>query len=209
MVSSRWTCQLVLQIIRKLAVATLIERIAFWRLNPNERGSLSNMNISCAYCKEPLTHSGEAITVCSGERMYLFCSIGCRDLYGFRKLTNRICARWGCNNRVPEGNRMLCSNCHQQGNHLGEPEVSFDEAERAHWERMDRALHWANWGEDSKLQFPRYVPGRTPLFSAKSARRSGISFGGQYGFDVLFISFIFSHLFLLDCRSVYTSTFGG
>ena len=36
---------------------------------------------------------------------------------------------------------MLCSNCHQQGNHLGEPEVSFDEAERAHWERMDRALH--------------------------------------------------------------------
>jgi len=97
------------------------------------------MNISCAYCKEPLTQGGEAITVCSGERMYLFCGIGCRD--GFRKLTNRICAKEVCNNRVPEGNRMLCSNCHQKGNHLGEPEVSFDEAERAHWERTDRELH--------------------------------------------------------------------
>jgi hypothetical protein len=36
---------------------------------------------------------------------------------------------------------MLCSNCHQQGNHLGEPELSFDEAERAHWERVERELH--------------------------------------------------------------------
>jgi len=99
------------------------------------------MNISCAYCKKPLTQGGEAITVCSGKWMYLFCSIGCRDLYGFRKLTNRICAREVCKNRVPEGNRMLCSNCHKKGKHLGEPEVSFGEAERAHWERMERALH--------------------------------------------------------------------
>jgi ribosomal protein L24E len=99
------------------------------------------MNISCAYCNKPLTQGGEAITVCSGERLYLFCSIGCRDLYGFRKLTNRICAREGCNKRVPEGNRMLCSNCHQRGNHLAESELSFGETERAHWERMERELH--------------------------------------------------------------------
>jgi len=36
---------------------------------------------------------------------------------------------------------MLCSSCHQQGTHLGEPGVSFGEAERAHWERMERELH--------------------------------------------------------------------
>ena len=36
---------------------------------------------------------------------------------------------------------MLCSNCHKKGKHLGEPEVSFDEAERAHWEKMERELH--------------------------------------------------------------------
>jgi hypothetical protein len=36
---------------------------------------------------------------------------------------------------------MLYSTCRKKGNHLGEPEVSFDEAERAHWERMDRELH--------------------------------------------------------------------
>ena len=98
------------------------------------------MNISCAYCKKPLTQSGEAITVCSGERMYLFCSIGCRDLYGFKKLTNRICSREVCNNRVQETNRMLCPSCYQRGNHLGEPEVSFSDEERAHWEWMQYAL---------------------------------------------------------------------
>ena len=99
------------------------------------------MNISCAYCNKLLTQGREVVTVCSGERLYLFCTIGCRDLYGFRKLTNRICAREGCNNRVPEGNRMLCSSCHQRGNHSADSELSFDEAERAHWEKMERKLH--------------------------------------------------------------------
>jgi hypothetical protein len=98
------------------------------------------MNISCAYCKKRLTKSGEAITVCSGERMYLFCSIGCRDLHGFKKLTNRICAREVCNKRVSEANRMLCPGCYQRGNHLGETEVSFNDTERAHWEWMQYAL---------------------------------------------------------------------
>jgi ribosomal protein L24E len=99
------------------------------------------MNISCAYCNKPHTQGDEAITVSNSEEMYLFCSIRCRDSYGFRKLSNRICAREVCKNRVPEGNRMLCFSCHQKGNHLGEPEVSFDEAERAHLNRMERELH--------------------------------------------------------------------
>lgn len=99
------------------------------------------MNISCTYCDKPLTHSRQAVPVCSGERFYLFCTIGCRDLYGFRKLIHRICAREDCTNRVPEGNRMLCSNCHQRGNHLAESETYFDEAERAHREKMERKLH--------------------------------------------------------------------
>ena len=99
------------------------------------------MKILCAYCSKPLAHSRQAVTVCSGERLYLFCTIGCRDLYGFKKLTNRICAREDCKNRVPEGNRMLCSTCHEEGNNLAEPEVSFDEVERAHWEKMERKIH--------------------------------------------------------------------
>ena len=100
------------------------------------------MNNSCECCNKPFAQFKHAVTVCSGGRLYLFCSSGCRDLYdGFRKLTNRICTREDCNNRVPEGNRMLCSNCHQKGKHLGEFEVSFGEAERAHWERMERELH--------------------------------------------------------------------
>jgi len=99
------------------------------------------MSISCAYCNKPIAQFKHAVTVCRGGRLYLFCTIACRDLSGFRKLTNRICTREGCNHRVPEGNRMLCSTCHEEGNHLAEPEVSFDEAERAHWERLERELH--------------------------------------------------------------------
>ena len=100
------------------------------------------MSHSCAYCNKPFAQFKHAATVCSGGRLYLFCSNGCRDLYdGFRKLTNRICNREGCNNRVPEGNRMLCSACHKRGNHVEESEVSLDEAERAHWDRLERELH--------------------------------------------------------------------
>jgi hypothetical protein len=36
---------------------------------------------------------------------------------------------------------MLCSACHKKGNHLAESEASFNEAERAHWERLERELH--------------------------------------------------------------------
>jgi len=36
---------------------------------------------------------------------------------------------------------MLCADCHEEGNHIAEPEVSFNEAERAHWERLVRELH--------------------------------------------------------------------
>jgi hypothetical protein len=36
---------------------------------------------------------------------------------------------------------MLCSTCHEEKDHLAEPEASFDEAERAHWERLEHELH--------------------------------------------------------------------
>ena len=71
------------------------------------------MNNSCACCNKPFAQFKHAVTVCSGWRLYLFCSNGCRDLYdGFRKLTNRA-----------------------------ESEASLGEAERAHWERLERELH--------------------------------------------------------------------
>lgn len=98
------------------------------------------MSNPCACCNKPFAQFKHAVTVCSGERLYLFCTIVCRDLNGFKKLTNRICTREGCNNRVPEGNRMLCSTCYERGNHLAEPEASLEEAERAHWERLEREL---------------------------------------------------------------------
>ena len=112
-----------------------------------KKGGAKNLNISCAYCNKPLPQFSHAVTVCSGGRLYLFCTIGCRNLYGFGKLTNRVCAREGCNNRVPELNRMLCSSCHQRGKHLAESELSFDEAESAHWQRMEQELRELIEGE--------------------------------------------------------------
>lgn len=102
---------------------------------------MKRMNLACSYCDEPFIHDEQVVTVCYRGWMYLFCSISCRDFYGFQRHNKRICNREVCNNRVAEGNRMLCSSCYQRGNHLGEPEVSFGEAERAHWERIEQALH--------------------------------------------------------------------
>jgi len=101
----------------------------------------NKMNRTCSHCDKTLMRDEQVVRVRSDSRTYLFCSIGCRDRYDFRDLNHRICAREACSNRVPKKNRMLCPSCYQKGRHLGEPEASFDEAERAHWSRMDQALH--------------------------------------------------------------------
>ena len=36
---------------------------------------------------------------------------------------------------------MLCPNCYQRGNHLGESEIVFERAEREHWQRMEQTVH--------------------------------------------------------------------
>ena len=63
-----------------------------------------------------------------------------RDATREPKVTNRICSREVCNNRVSGANRMLCPSCYQRGNHLGETEVPLSDTERAHWEWMQYAL---------------------------------------------------------------------
>lgn len=98
------------------------------------------MNLTCSHCDKPFIQNKKVVTVCSGERMHLFCSIKCRDLYGFRKLANQICAGETCSNRVPAGNKLLCPSCYQKESHLGEPDICFSETEIAHWERMEQSL---------------------------------------------------------------------
>jgi len=98
------------------------------------------VKLACAHCDRPFAVDENPVTVCSGDVMYLFCSRNCRDLYGFRELTQRICAREACSNRVPKGNRMLCLNCYQKGENFGEADTYFDETERARWERAERSL---------------------------------------------------------------------
>lgn len=99
------------------------------------------MDSACVNCNEPFAEDEQAVTVRRGKRTYSFCSEDCRDSYGFRRLTNRICSREVCNNQVPEGYRMLCPSCHQKGSHLGECEVMFDKTELAKWARMDQMIH--------------------------------------------------------------------
>ena len=55
-------------------------------------------------------------------------------------LTNRICAREGCNRKVPETNRMLCMSCYLRGDHLGEPDCMFNQTDRDNWRRGEQAV---------------------------------------------------------------------
>ena len=59
---------------------------------------------------------------------------------GFRMLTNRICAREGCNRKVPQSNRMLCMSCYLRGGHLGEPDCMFNQTDRDNWRRGEQAV---------------------------------------------------------------------
>ena len=35
---------------------------------------------------------------------------------------------------------MLCPNCYQRGNHLGESEIVFERVEIEHWQRMEQTV---------------------------------------------------------------------
>ncbi|UCG11916.1 MAG: hypothetical protein JSU72_15565 [Deltaproteobacteria bacterium] len=95
---------------------------------------------NCLECKTPLSEDDFAETVLRDDWKYFFCSVRCKDNYVHPNLTNRICAREGCGNRVPEGNRMLCLECHIRGDNLREPSTWFDETDRALWESGNKAM---------------------------------------------------------------------
>ena len=95
---------------------------------------------NCLNCKKPIEANDLEVAGSGSEWVLFFCSESCQDEFVYPKLTNRICSREVCNNRVSEANRMLCPSCYQRGNHLGETEVSFNDKERAHWEWMEYAL---------------------------------------------------------------------
>ena len=97
--------------------------------------------VICLQCKLHFTSDklGEIISECGW--MHFFCCEECRDTYLYRQPTNLRCSREGCNNRVPEQNRMLCLECHQNESNIGERVAFFlDASRRADWERRDEAI---------------------------------------------------------------------
>ena len=94
----------------------------------------------CLQCRRPLSKDEPAMSVTCGEWMKFFCSASCRDEFVYPKLTNRMCAREGCNGRVPEGNKMLCLCCYYNADNLGERLPFFDATDNAHLERQEQAI---------------------------------------------------------------------
>ena len=95
----------------------------------------------CLQCKLHFVANDLAEIISEGIWVHFFCSKVCRDNYAYRKLSNRKCSREGCNNRVPEQNRMLCLECYHNEANIGE-RVAFliDTARRADWERREQAI---------------------------------------------------------------------
>ena len=95
----------------------------------------------CLQCKLHFVADELADMLSELRWAYFFCSEVCRDNYAYQKLTDRKCSREGCNNRVPERNRMLCLDCYNNETNIGE-RVAFllDAKGRAGWEEREQAI---------------------------------------------------------------------
>jgi hypothetical protein len=111
------------------------------------------MNFTCASCKRQFADD-EPLSLCENGRWYLFCSIPCRTTFAHSRGSNRICAREGCNHKVPEGNRILCRECYQAGNELREPGTWFDKIDHVRWEQ-------------GKQEVLKRIEGQVRVFSAR------------------------------------------
>ena len=97
--------------------------------------------VVCLECKRPFGSDRLALTVSRRGWMHFFCSEVCRNNYAYQKLTNRTCSRDGCNNRVPERNKMLCLDCYHNEANIGEPAAFLlDAIGRTVWEQRERAI---------------------------------------------------------------------
>jgi len=94
----------------------------------------------CLECKRPFGPDKVMLTVFRREWTHFFCSGPCKDNYAYPKLTNRTCSREGCNNKVPEGNRMLCLHCYHNEANLGERIAWLNATMRAAWEQREEAI---------------------------------------------------------------------
>ena len=76
-----------------------------------------------------------------GDETYTFCGVKCITEFVLPKLTQRICAKDGCNRKVPKDNRLLCKQCYRQGENIGEQDVTiFHTEHRENWEEEERTI---------------------------------------------------------------------
>ncbi|UCG11062.1 MAG: hypothetical protein JSU72_10870 [Deltaproteobacteria bacterium] len=93
------------------------------------------MELICLQCKNPYANDDLDLLSSGEEWMHFFCSVTCKNDFVYPELTNRVCAREECNQRVPEGQRMLCLMCFHRGDNLKEPGMWFDVEDNVQWER--------------------------------------------------------------------------
>ena len=98
------------------------------------------MKSACLRCGTNFTWEKATVVGWIGDKLYSFCSTNCRHAFLYPKLSNLICAREGCYRRVPKANRMLCAVCYQTGDSMGEPNICFNEEERARWNTAEQTV---------------------------------------------------------------------
>ena len=99
------------------------------------------MSTVCTKCGSELGSDKPPEIFNIGEEAYSFCGVKCVTEFIYPKLTKRICAREGCNRKVPEDNRFLCEQCFDQGDNIGESDVAiFYTENKANWKEREQQI---------------------------------------------------------------------
>jgi hypothetical protein len=99
------------------------------------------MKSVCLQCGTNFNWDKPTVVAWIGDKLLSFCSTKCRHAFLNAKLSNPICAREGCDRRLPKENRMLCAICYLQGDNYGEHHVViFDSISREHWEEKEKEI---------------------------------------------------------------------
>ena len=94
---------------------------------------------TCLQCGSQFAENVSTVNSSWGEWTDFFCSPDCRNESVYTTLTERICARDGCNRRVPERHRMLCLRCYQNDANLGE-RGWFSFSDQTNWQGREQAI---------------------------------------------------------------------
>jgi len=99
------------------------------------------MRIACLQCGTNFNWEKPTVVAWIGDKLFSFSSTKCSHAFLNPKLSNPVCAREGCDRRVPKEKRMLCTICYLQGdNYVEHHVVIFNTISRKHCEEKEKEI---------------------------------------------------------------------